>query len=147
METLAKIAGIFGLSWFSFWSGIPAGLALSLNPLVVIATTTLSYVSGVALVLAPGDKIRDWVRKRWGRGARLATSDDKLIHRMWRRFGVIGFGIVAPMTVGAQIGVILGLALNIPRRQLFIWMSAGALAWSLFLTAALLLGLLGAESI
>jgi hypothetical protein len=66
---------------------------------------------------------------------------------MWRRYGVIGFGIIAPMTVGAQIGAMIGLALNVPRGRLLVWMSIGALLWSVLLTVAVLLGVTGANSL
>jgi hypothetical protein len=66
---------------------------------------------------------------------------------MWRRYGVVGFGIIAPMTVGAQIGAMIGLALNVPGRRLLIWMSIGALLWSILLTVAVLLGVMGANSL
>ena len=48
MSDLPAIASIFGLAFFYFWPAIPAGLALGLSPLIVIATTSLSYMSGSA---------------------------------------------------------------------------------------------------
>jgi hypothetical protein len=140
---LPKIASIFALAFFSFWPAIPAGLALGLSPAVVIATTTLSYSCGVVLVLMPGERLRDWVTRRWG----ARTLQPGLIQRVWSRYGVIGLGLLAPMTVGAQIGAVLGLSSNAAPRRLLIWMALGAFGWSVLLTAAVLLGLLGAQSL
>ncbi|MBZ0279115.1 MAG: small multi-drug export protein [Anaerolineae bacterium] len=143
--TIPKILSIFALAWFSFWPAIPAGLALGLSPLLVIATTTLSYVSGVVLVALFGGRVRDWALRRLGR--QTAGQSDTLIARIWQRFGIIGLGLAAPMTVGAQIGAALGISLNAPSRRLLLWMSLGALAWSIALTLAVLLGVVGAQAI
>ena len=135
-------ASIFALAWFSFWPSMPAGIALGLHPLLVIVVTTLSYVSGVVIVLLPGERVRVWVERRFGRNANEADSaepaPDTRLRRIWARYGTAGFGLLAPMTVGAQIGAIVGLALDIPPRRLFVWMAIGALAWSILLTAAAL---------
>lgn len=142
---LSKIASIFALAFFSFWPAIPAGLALGLSPLVVIVTTTLSYVCGVALVALFGGRVRDWVMKRLARNQ--AANADSRLHRIWERFGVVGLGLAAPMTVGAQIGAALGLLLNAHPQRLFASMSLGALAWSVALTIAVSLGVLGVQAV
>lgn len=142
---IPKILSIFALAWFSFWPAIPAGLALGLSPLIVIATTTISYASGAVLVALFGGRVRDWALRRMGR--QTDGQSDTLIARIWQRFGVMGLGIAAPMTVGAQIGAALGITLNAPPRRLLLWMSIGALAWSIALTAAVLLGVLGVQSV
>jgi uncharacterized membrane protein YjjB (DUF3815 family) len=51
------------------------------------------------------------------------------------------------MTVGAQIGAGLGIALNVPPRRLYLGMSLGALVWSILLTAASLLGWAGLQAV
>lgn len=142
---LPKIASIFALAFFSFWPAIPAGLALGLSPLAVIATTTISYACGAALVALFGGRIRDWVMNRFGKRGESAT--DGRLRRIWERFGVIGLGLAAPMTVGAQIGAALGLALNAHPRRLFLALAFGALAWSIALTALVSLGVIGVQSL
>jgi hypothetical protein len=51
------------------------------------------------------------------------------------------------MTVGAQIGAALGLVLDAHPRRLFFALSFGALAWSVILTMASLLGILGIRAV
>lgn len=140
---LPKILSIFAVAFFTFWPAIPAGLALGLSPVVVIFTTTLSYICGVVLVLMPGERLRGWVMRRWGS----QTGQPGLFQRVWLRYGVIGLGLLAPMTVGAQIGAVLGLSSNAAPRHLLTWMALGALSWSVLLTTAVLLGVLGAQSL
>ncbi len=145
---LPAMGGIFGLAFFSFWSAIPAGLVLGLSPLVIIAVTTLSYLTGILVVLLPGERIRAWVIKRWGSEDRQSSLDaNSRLYRIWQRFGVVGFGLLAPMTLGAQLGTIVGLSLNIQPRRLFLWMAIGAVSWSVVLTLLISLGVLSVQSL
>lgn len=144
---LPKIVSIFSLAFFSFWPAMPAGIALGLHPLVVIATTTLSYASGALLMLLLGDRLRAAWRRFRGRDAEPAETPlpapDTLLRRAWRRFGAAGLGLLAPMTVGSQTGALVGMALNIRRWVILVWMVLGALVWSILLTIGALAGLVG----
>ncbi|HEX2618510.1 MAG TPA: hypothetical protein VHL11_00150 [Phototrophicaceae bacterium] len=142
---LSKCASIFALAFFSFWPAIPAGLALGLSPLTVITVTTLSYSSGVGIVLFFGGGIRARIMKRLNQGS--FTSSDGRLRRIWERFGITGLGLAAPMTVGAQIGAAFGIVLNASPRRLYLAMSLGALAWSVALTAACVLGIIGIHAV
>jgi uncharacterized membrane protein len=114
-------------------------LALGLSPLAVIATTTLSYASGTLVIALAGGRVRDWMIRRWGKNA--GEPSNSRLHHIWERFGMIGLGLAAPMTVGAQAGAIIALALNTRRRSLIVWMTVGALLWSIGLTLLVLAGL------
>ena len=72
--------------------------------------------------------------KRFGKNLDASQHENILFMRIWRRYGVIGFGLLAPMTVGAQLGAIIGVTLNISCRQLILWMSLGVSIWSVALT-------------
>ncbi len=135
---LSKVLSTFALAFFSFWGSIPAGLALGLSPLVVILTSTLGYVSGVGIVAFAGGRLRAWVDRRFG--SRAALDPNSRLYRIWDRYGMIGLGALAPLTVGAQIGAAIGMALNAPPFRLFVIMSVAAFVWSIGLTAAFLLG-------
>lgn len=145
LTVLAQVVSIFGLAWLSFWPAILAGLALGLPPLVVIATTTLSYASGAVLVALVGGRLRAWVSRRLGEKALL--KPDSLIGRIWAQYGAAGLGLAAPMTVGAQAGAVIGLALQVPPRRLAFWLSLGGLVWSALLTVLASAGVLGLRAL
>jgi hypothetical protein len=105
---------------------------------VVVATTTLSYVCGVAVIALFGPRVRDWVMKRLLR--REVSLPQGRLRQIWNRYGLIGLGLVAPMTTGAQIGAALGLALNAHPARLFVALCLGGLVWSIILTMAVGLG-------
>lgn len=143
---IQAVTAMFSLSFFSFWTSIPAGLAMGLSPVVVFFTAIFSYVAGILIVLLPGERIRAWFLNRYQRRHDDA-AEPSLIRRVWNQYGIIGLGLLGPMTVGAQIGTALGLSLNAPPRKLFIWMTLGAVAWSLILTVIFALGLAGVEQV
>jgi hypothetical protein len=142
---LPKLLSIFALAFFYFWPAIPAGLALGLSPLAVIVTTSLSYACGAAVVTLLGERVRGWVMRRLGRKA--DVNPDSLIRRIWQKYGLIGLGLLAPMTVGAQIGAAVGLAMNGQPRRLFVALALGGLIWSIALTIAVSLGILGVNAV
>ena len=141
---LVKVMTVFGIAWFSFWAAIPSGLALGLHPLAIVLTTSLSYSSGILVCVLPAQWLQRWIMKRFANQLNKTTRSQSLIMRLWQRYGVIGFGLIAPMTIGAQLGTIVGMALNIPRKQLLLAMTIGAIVWAIVLTA---LGVVGVSQL
>jgi Putative small multi-drug export protein len=139
VSQLPAILSTFGLAFFYFIAAIPAGVALNLSPLVAALTAWASYSAGVALVILVGAPVRNWLMKRFN----ISTERDphKLIWRIWDRYGLIGLSLLAPVTVGAQIGALLGLSLGVKPRALFIGLSLGVIVWCVAIMLAVLLGL------
>ncbi len=150
METILsdapKVISLFGLAFFYFWPAMPAGLAMGLSPLLVVLTATLSYVSGAALMLIFGERVRNWIVRRLRRVRTPDPDSPGRLRQLWDRFGVVGLGLLAPMTVGAQTGALLGLALKARPRVVLLWMAVGALGWAVLILLAALLGLAGLEA-
>jgi hypothetical protein len=145
MNILPQLVSVFGLAFINLWSAVLLGLALSIPAPIVVITTSISYTLGVVVVLLLGQPIRDRIMARFG--GKLNQNREGLIWRVWDRFGVIGLGLLAPITVGAQIGTILGLSLNAPPRRLLLWMAIGALLWSTVVAVAASIGILGVQSV
>lgn len=142
---LAKIASVFALAFFYFWPAIITGLTLGLPPLVVILVTTLSYASGVAVVVLFGQRVRTWIMARLGK--KDTAEPTGRLRAIWNGYGLIGLSLAAPMTIGAQIGAVVGLALNAKPHSLLLALSLGGLLWSILLTLAVSLGILGAQAL
>lgn len=140
LSDLPKVISLFGLAFFYFWPAMPAGLAMGLHPALVVATATLSYVSGAALMLVAGERVRAWMIRRLRRGQTPDSDSPGRLRRLFDRFGVVGLGLLAPMTVGSQTGALLGLALSARPRMVLAWMAVGALGWALLITLVALLG-------
>lgn len=124
---------------------------MQLPPVVVALTVTLSYGFGVALVALAGAQLRGLIQ-RW-RGKPEAAPESpaetipqnrmtQLVLQAWERFGLVGLALLAPMTVGAQAGAVIGLSFGESPTRLIIALTLGAALWSVLITAAVSLGLM-----
>lgn len=151
LTSLAAASTVFGLAFFHFWSAIPAGIALGITPILVIAAVTLSYGSGVALVVIVGAPLRERILRRMesrssndaGKPNRMGT----LIQNAWDRFGLLGLAILAPMTVGSQVGAVIGLGFGAHPLRLVIALTLGAATWATLITLAVQLGVMTASQL
>lgn len=143
---IAALITIFGWAFLSFWSAIPAGIALGVESAVVALVATISYGCGAALVVLVGAPLRERLQKRIdkqnasgeGKPNRIMT----LIQRAWDRFGVVGLAALAPLTVGSLIGAAIGLSLGAKPIRLVIALTLGAAVWSIIIVLAITAGLM-----
>jgi len=145
LAELGKAASVFGVAFFSLWGCVPVGLALSLSPVIIILTASLSYATGVGIVLFLGEPFRAWLYRRIGH--RLPTDPDSRTRQLLDRYGVIGLGAVAPLTLGSQAAALLGLLANMPRWKLFLALAAGGVLWSTLFTLAFALGIATVQTV
>jgi hypothetical protein len=137
MQTLLQLLSVFLLSAFELYAAVPAGLALGLSPFLVwLATVAGALVSVVVVVLA-GERLRPWLIARLGRGR---AREGGRVRGIWERYGVIGWGLVGPLLLGAPLSAALGVALGAPRGRLLFWLGAGVGLWVTILTLAAVLG-------
>lgn len=124
---IAALASTFGLAFFWFIGAIPAGIGLGLNPIIAAVTAWLSYMAGALLIVVIGTPLRERLMQRFN----ISTEHDssKLFWRVWDRFGLIGLGLLAPITTGSQIGALIGLALGVQPPRLLLAMGAGVALW------------------
>ena len=136
---LPAIISIFGLAFLYFIAAIPAGVALQLPIWVAALTAGVSYAAGVVVVVLIGAPLRERLTKRFN----ISTTHDpnKLIWRVWDRYGLIGLSLLAPVTLGAQIGALIGLSLGVKPRSLVIGMALGVVPWCIGIGIAVAFGL------
>lgn len=140
-----KLLTVAGLGAIELWVAVPAGLALQLHPVAVAAIAGIGAVLGALAVVLLGEGVRTWlVRRHGGKGMK---GRHELVHRVWRRYGLIGLGLLAPLLTGAPLGAALGLALGAPPGRLLLWVSLGVVLWTIGLTLAAALGLAGIEAL
>jgi len=123
-----KLLTLFALGVAELWAAAPAGVAMGLDPLLVCLVAAAGAVSGGTVVVLLGERVKAWLRKRKKR-ERLEEKRG-LLYRVWRRYGVIGWGLLAPLLVGSPLGAAFGLVLGAPPRRLLPWLAAGSLLWS-----------------
>lgn len=135
MNLLLKLLTAAALGAVDLWLGLPAGLVAGLPPVVSGIAAVSGAVVGVVLVSWAGEWLRRWIYgRRW-----LDRRRDR-IERMWKRYGVIGVSLQAPMLTGAPLATVLALALGAPTRPLLFWMISSVVLWGAVLTGAVVLG-------
>ncbi len=138
MDMILAIASTFGLAFFWFIGAIPAGAALNLALPVAALTAWISYAAGVAIIVLIGAPLRTRLIQRFNLS--LEHDPHKLFWRAWDRFGLIGLGLLAPITVGSQIGALIGLAFGVAPARLLAAMALGAALWSLAIALLVAIG-------
>jgi len=137
METLLRLLGVFALSLVELWAAVPAGAALGLPPILVWLATVAGALLCIVVVVLAGERLRAWLVSRLGRGR---AREGGRLRRIWERYGVIGWGLLGPLVLGAPLAAALGVGLGAPRRGLLLWLGAGVVLWTTILTVAVAVG-------
>ncbi|HEY5791748.1 MAG TPA: hypothetical protein VIS74_00520 [Chthoniobacterales bacterium] len=127
---IPAILTVLGLGFVYFISAIPAGVALKLHPGLAALVAWLGYSLGSWVILLVGAPLRNWVAKR----VKLLNEprdDSKLFWRIWRRFGLPGLGLIAPVTCGPQGGSVIALALGEKPARIGFWFSVGGIPYAI----------------
>jgi membrane protein YqaA with SNARE-associated domain len=144
MDILTNVILVFITSIVELWIGIPLGLFLDLNPLIVAITAAAGSILSAFIVIVLGDNLRKWFIK-WRYGEK--SIQNGRIYDIWNKYGIIGLGLLSPLLFGSPLGAALGIGLGAQKDRLFIWMSLGIIIWSGFLTVAGYFGLISFQSI
>ncbi len=135
MNQLLKLLSTAAAGALDVWVGIITGLALGLSPTLSGAVSVASALAGVTLVVAIGGRLRHLIY----RSHRLAKRRER-IERVWKRYGIPGVALQAPLLTGPILATLLALALGAPSRPLLLWMLASVVLWGAVLTGAAALG-------
>ncbi|HOI40756.1 MAG TPA: small multi-drug export protein [Methanobacterium sp.] len=141
---LEAIIIIFAASMVELWMGIPLGLVLDVNPILIAITAALGAILSAFIVITIGDNLRNRLIK-WKYKDEQELEKSRL-YEIWNKYGVIGLGLLSPLLFGAPLGAAVGVALGAGKERLLIWMSIGILVWSIGLTLAGLMGFLALEN-
>jgi membrane protein YqaA with SNARE-associated domain len=133
-----KLLTLFVLGVAELWAAAPAGVAMRLHPLLVFLVAAAGAVSGGTVVILLGERMKAWLERKQKR-EKLAEKRG-LLYRVWLRYGVVGWGLLAPLLVGSPLGAAFGLALGAPVRRLLVWLAIGSVLWSAVFSAVSALG-------
>lgn len=138
MKLLWKLLAIFALGVAELWAAAPAGAVMGIHPLLVCVVAALGAVSGGTFVVLLGERVKTWLAKR--RQDEKLAKKRGLLYRVWLKYGVVGWGIMAPLMVGSPLGAAFGLALGAPKQRLLVWLAVGSVLWSAVFSALSALG-------
>ncbi len=133
---LLKLLSTAAAGALDVWVGIFTGVALGLHPVLSGIVSIVSALVGVTLVVLGGERLQG----RIYRSRRLARRRER-IERVWKRYGIPGVALQAPLLTGPIVATILALGLGAPPRPLLGWMIASIVLWGAVLTGAAALGI------
>jgi hypothetical protein len=138
MNSAWKLLTIFALGVAELWAAAPAGVVMRLDPLLVCAVAALGAVAGGTVIILLGERVKAWLQQR--RKREKLEERRGLLYRVWQRYGVIGWGLLAPLLIGSPLGAAFGLVLGAPPRRLLPWLAAGSILWSVVFSILTALG-------
>lgn len=144
MSEFLKLFTVFISAAAELVTGVPLGMALGLDPITAGITSLLGGLSAGFFIIALGGRLRTWIVDKFvkHKEGEEVKGRERWIYRMWERFGVTGLGIMAPLLTGVPLGAAIGIALGAPPKKLLLWISLGAVIWSVVFT---IMGALGLE--
>ena len=128
LKVILKLVTLFALGVAELWAAAPMGIAMRLDPLLVFAVAAAGAVSGGAVVLLLGERIKAWLKRK--KKGEMLEERRGWLYRVWLRYGVIGWGLLTPLLIGSPLGAAFGLVLGAPVRRLLIWLAIGSVLWS-----------------
>ena len=128
----------FSLGFLYFISAIPVAVLAGAPLWAAAVMAWLGYGAGGAIMIVLGAPLRAWVLKKMN----LSLEPDlgKIFWRIWKQYGVIGVGLIAPVTIGPQVAALLLLALGESPKKILGSIVLGVLPWALGFTIAIKLG-------
>lgn len=145
MDLFTNIALVFISGVVELWLAVPTGIALKLNPILIVVVSASSSILAVLIVAFLGDSIRNrFIAWRYGEDKKFET---RRIHDVWNKYGVVGLGLLSPLLFGAPLGTAVGITFGARKDNLILWMSLGIIIWSVGLTAAGIMGLMSFEAL
>jgi len=137
-ETISGTIAAFGLGFVYFLGAIPGGAAAGASVPLAAFAAWAGYSAGAVAVVLAGAPARAWLVRRF----RIPVDRDpqKRIWRVWDRWGLVGLGLFAPVTIGPQIGGMIALATGEKPLRVVLSLSLGVVPWCVLFGALVATG-------
>jgi Ca2+/H+ antiporter, TMEM165/GDT1 family len=135
VNQLLKLLSTAAAGALDVWVGIITGVAVGLSPALSGAVSITSALAGVTLVVAVGGRLQQLIY----RSRQLAKCRER-VERVWKRYGIPGLALQAPLLTGPLLATLVALSLGAPPRPLLLWMLASVVFWGVVLTGGVALG-------
>lgn len=130
---ISSLFTAFSLGCLYFISAIPVATMAGapLWPATLVAW--LGYSAGGGIIICLGAPLRAWLFKTMNLS--IKPNQKKIFWRIWVRYGLVGLGFIAPVTIGPQVAVLFLLAMGEEPKKIFGIISLGALPWAVVFAA------------
>jgi hypothetical protein len=146
---LIELLGVFAggaLPWLEAIVVIPIGIAAGLPPAAVVIAGATGNLLTIAVAAFAGERVRDWWRRRRGRGHPQSAQPaggrrSRWILRAFDRWGLAGLAVLGPLGLGTQISVVVAVSYGHSAKKSFTWIAAGTVLWCIAVAILASLGL------
>lgn len=136
MEKLWIALGVVTTAMIKFAFAPPAAYAAHLPMWSSVLLTILGMMTTVSLIVFGGTPVRRWIVERSRRRQmRRFTRRNRLVVRLWQRFGIWGIALLTPVLFSPILGSILAVSLGVPMRRIFFSMFVSACLWAVVMSA------------
>lgn len=117
----------FGLGFVYFLAAIPTGAASGASFWMAGLAAWAGYSCGALFVLVAGAPLRQWLVRK----LKIPVERDpsRWVWRAWDRWGLVGLGLLAPVTIGPQASAVLALAVGEKSLRILAALSLGVIPW------------------
>ena len=132
LELIIKVITIVLLTGVKFLFGPTLGYAAGFP---LWATITISIVGMMLSVVAftyVGDFLRNRIFKPFLRKRKLFNRRNRILVKIWRKYGVIGVALLTPVLFTPIPGTIVLTSFNTPHSKIVYSMLLSAIFWSFF---------------
>lgn len=128
MLSVSALFGIAGLGALYFIAAPAAGIALGLDWRAAALLAWAGYAAAGIVVAAIGVPARNFLARKFKKLPDL--SRHKVFRSCWEKGGLIGLGLIAPITIGPKGAALVGLAAGEKPVPLVTSILAGAVPWA-----------------
>jgi uncharacterized membrane protein len=133
IPVLAQYLSVYLLGIFELWVAIPAGIAFNFPVIATVLVSAAGAITSGLIVCAAGVPIRTWLMRM--KTKKTGTLDGNIL-KIWKEFGIVGLGLIAPFFTGVHIGTAIAIALGCTPRKTMAWMTIGTVVWSFIIAYA-----------
>lgn len=128
MLSTSALMSTLGLGALYFISAPAAGIALGLDWRLAALLAWSGYAAAGILVASLGVPARNYISSKFKNLPDL--SRHKIFRRCWEKGGLVGLGLIAPVTIGPKGAALVGLAAGEKPIPLLASILAGAVPWA-----------------
>ncbi len=117
-----KIISVGAIATFEIYAAIGVGMLAKLSPHVIFVTTLIGGIIGVFAAVFLGERIRAFIAKfKKPKPQQEESGKDKVIKKLWDKYGVFGVGFIGTFLMGAPISIGIGISFGVDAKKLMRW--------------------------
>lgn len=135
---IRALSAALGMGFIYFIGAIPAAVSLGAPMWAGAIAAWVGYSCGGLVIALIGAPLRERLTRRFAK--QLNSMKQGRLNRLVEKYGLPALGLIAPVTIGPQIGALAALALGMPKWRIVIALSLGVIPWCVGIASLMALG-------